>query len=83
VARPCGDGRRRPALYVRAMAAKQMKEPDKVIDAAMIQAVQIAAKITPYRDARLSAAKLAGDPNNPARFKDATADELRPLAESV
>jgi hypothetical protein len=29
-----------------------------VIDAAMIQAVQIAAKITPYRHARLSAAKL-------------------------
>jgi hypothetical protein len=28
------------------MAAKQTKEPDKVIDAAMIQAVQIAAKIT-------------------------------------
>ena len=56
--RPCGDGRRRPALYVRAMAAKQTKEPDKVIDAAMIQAVQIAAKITPYRHARLSAAKL-------------------------
>jgi len=49
-----------------------------VIDAAMIQAVQIAEKIAPYRHARLSALKLAGDPNNPARFKDdATADELR------
>jgi len=32
----------------------------------------------PYRHAKLSAVKLAGDPNNPARFKDdATADELR------
>lgn len=32
----------------------------------------------PYRHSRLSAMKLAGDPNNPARFKDdATADELR------
>jgi hypothetical protein len=32
----------------------------------------------PYRHSRLSAVKLAGDPNNPARFKDdATADELR------
>ena len=32
----------------------------------------------PARHARLSAMKLAGDPNNPVRFKDdATADELR------
>jgi hypothetical protein len=31
------------------MEAKRTKEPDKVIDAAMIQAVQIAQKITPYR----------------------------------
>jgi hypothetical protein len=60
------------------MAAKQTKQPDKLIDAAMIQAVQIAEKIAPYRHARLSAVKLAGDPNNPVRFKDdATADELR------
>jgi hypothetical protein len=65
-------------FYVRAIAAKQTKQPDKVIDAAMIQAVQIAEKIAPYRHARLNAVKLAGDPNNPARFKDdATADELR------
>jgi hypothetical protein len=53
-------------------------EPDKVIDAAMIQAVQIAEKIAPYQHARLSAMKLAGDPNNPVRIKDdATAAELR------
>ena len=65
-------------FYVRAIAAKQTKQPDKVIDAAMIQAVQIAEKIAPYRHARLSAMKLAGDPKNPARFKDdSTADELR------
>jgi hypothetical protein len=65
-------------FYVRAMAAKQTKQPDKVIDAAMIQAVQIAEKVAPYRHARLSAVRLAGDPNNPLRFKDdATADELR------
>jgi hypothetical protein len=43
------EGMRR--FYVRAMAAKQTKQPDKMIDAAMIQAVQIA-------DARLSAVKL-------------------------
>jgi hypothetical protein len=65
-------------LYVRAMAAKQTQQPDKVIDAAMIQAVQIAEKIAPYRHPRLSAMKLAGDPTNPAHFKDdATAEELR------
>ena len=29
-------------FYARAIAAKQTKQPDKVIDAAMIQAVQIA-----------------------------------------
>jgi hypothetical protein len=40
---------------LRAIAAKQTKQPDKVIDAAMIQAVQIAEKIAPYRHARLSA----------------------------
>jgi hypothetical protein len=40
--------------------------------------VVIAALAAPYRHARLSAMKLAGDPNNPVRFKhDATADELR------
>jgi hypothetical protein len=64
-------------FYVRAMAAKQTKQPDKVIDAAMIQAVQIAEKIAPYRHARLSAVKLAGEPNNPLRVWDnASAAEL-------
>jgi hypothetical protein len=42
------------------------------------QAAALAALVAPYRHARLSAMKLAGDPNNPARFDDnATADELR------
>jgi hypothetical protein len=40
--------------------------------------VSIAEKIAPYRHARLSAVKLAGDPSNPVRFNDnATAAELR------
>jgi len=65
-------------FYLRATAAKQTKQHDEVIDAAMIQAVQIAEKIAPYRHTRLSAVKLAGDPNNPARFKnDASIEELR------
>jgi hypothetical protein len=42
------------------------------------QAAAPAALVAPYRHARLSAMKLAGDPNNPVPFKDdATADELR------
>jgi hypothetical protein len=65
-------------FYVRAMAAKQTKQPDEVIDAAMIQAVQIAEKIAPYRHARLSALKLAGNPTNPlSPWDNATAEELR------
>ncbi len=35
-------------------------------------------KVAPYRHARLSAVKLAGDPNNSAPFKDvASVDALR------
>ena len=38
----------------------------------------MASLAAPYRDARLSAMKLAGDPNNPARIKDdASIEELR------
>jgi hypothetical protein len=41
--------------------------------------VAIAEKIAPYRHARLTAVKLAGDANNLVRMirDDATADELR------
>jgi hypothetical protein len=63
---------------MRAIGAKQSKQPDKVIDAAMIQAVQIAEKIAPYRHPRLSATKLAGGSNNPvSAWDDATAEELK------
>ena len=49
-----------------------------MVDESILQAVSIAEEIAPYRHARLSAVKLAGDPNNPLRLKDdATADELR------
>jgi hypothetical protein len=49
-----------------------------VIDAAMIQAVQIVEKISPYRHARLSAVKLASVSINPMRKRNnATTDELR------
>jgi hypothetical protein len=47
-------------------------------DTDLAKAAHLAALVAPYRHARLSAVKLAGDPNNPVRFKeDATADELR------
>jgi hypothetical protein len=50
----------------------------EIVDRDYLNAAAIAEKVAPYRHARLSAVKLAGDPNNPARFKDdATADELR------
>ena len=49
-----------------------------MIDADYEKAAHFAALVAPYRHARLSAVKLAGDPNNPAPFKDdASADELR------
>ena len=48
------------------------------MDSYMQKAIAVAEKVAPYRHPRLSAMKLAGDPNNPARFNDnATADELR------
>jgi hypothetical protein len=48
------------------------------VDADYKKAAHLAALVAPYRHARLSAMKLAGDPNNPVRIRDdATADELR------
>jgi hypothetical protein len=42
------------------------------------EAEHLASLAAPYRHARLSAVKLADDPNNPVRFKDdATVEELR------
>ena len=50
----------------------------KSLSARAWQAAQLAALAVPYRHARLSAVKLAGEPNNPMRVWDnATADELR------
>jgi hypothetical protein len=65
-------------FYVRAVAAKQNGLKQEIVDAAFRDAVSIAEKVVPYRHARPSAVKLAGDPNNPVRIKDdATAEELR------
>jgi hypothetical protein len=65
-------------FYTRAINLKRSGGKAEVIDANLRDAAAIAERIAPFRHARLSAVKLAGDPNNPARFKDdATADELR------
>jgi hypothetical protein len=62
-------------------ACRMQSEVDKDYwQAAHLAAAAIAEKIAPYRHARLSAVKLAGDPNNPVRIHDnASLDELREL----
>jgi hypothetical protein len=47
-------------FYVRAMKAIEIKAPSEVVDKYLEKAV-IAEKIAPYRHARLSAVKLAGE----------------------
>ena len=65
-------------FYVRAEMRKHTNDKPHLIDADYEKAAHFAALVAPYRHARLSAVKLAGDPNNPAPFKDdASADELR------
>ena len=65
-------------FFAKAMHAKANKGKPETIDANMLQAVSIAEKIAPYKHARLSAVKLAGDPNSPLRIRDdASADEIR------
>ena len=50
----------------------------KGADADYEKAAHLAALVAPYRHARLSAIKLAGDPNNPMPFTDyASLDKLR------
>jgi hypothetical protein len=64
-------------FYVRAVAAKRNVPRQEIIDAAFRDAVALAEKVAPYRHARLSAMKLAGDPNNPVRIRDdASIEEL-------
>ena len=64
--------------FSKAMQAKQNNMKAETVDSYMQKAIAVAEKVAPYRHARLSAMKLAGDPNNPVHFRDdATADELR------
>ena len=65
-------------FFIRAEMGKNAGRKAEAVDEDYKQAAALAALVAPYRHARLSAVKVAGDPNNPARFNDnATADELR------
>jgi hypothetical protein len=65
-------------FYIRAEMRKHTGENSTAVDEDYKRAAALAALVAPYRHARLSAVKLAGDPNNPWRINDdATADELR------
>src|ERR1700735_5926311 len=65
-------------FFIRAEMGKTAGRKQSEVDADYEKAAHLAALAAPYRHARLSAMKLAGNPNNSARFKDdATADELR------
>jgi hypothetical protein len=65
-------------FYMRAEMGKNAGRNQSEVDADYEKAARLAALVAPYRHARLSTMKLAGDSNNPTWFKDdATAEELR------
>jgi hypothetical protein len=64
-------------FFIRAEMGMNAGRNQSEVDADYEKAAHLAALVAPYRHARLSAMKLAGDPNNPVQFKDdATADEV-------
>jgi hypothetical protein len=65
-------------FFIRAEMGKNSGRRADEVDQDYRQAAALAALAAPYRHPRLSAMKLAGDPNNPLRIRDdATADESR------
>jgi hypothetical protein len=65
-------------FFIRAEMARETGQKAEIVDNYYERAAHLASLAAPYRHALLSAMKLAGDPNNPVRFKDdATAEELR------
>ncbi len=65
-------------FYMRAAMGKNAGRKEALVDQDYKDAATLAALVAPFRHARLSAMKLAGNPNNPVHFRDdATADELR------
>jgi hypothetical protein len=57
-------------FYGRTLLLKNNNGKPEQIDADLKEAVSIAEKIAPYRHARLSAVKVAGDPNAPKDLED-------------
>jgi hypothetical protein len=65
-------------FFIRAEMGKNTSRSQSEVDADYEKAAHLAALVAPYRHARLSAMKLAGDPNNPVRIRDdASMEELR------
>jgi hypothetical protein len=65
-------------FFIRAEMGTNAGRKKEEVDEDYKQAAALAALVAPYRHARLSAVKLAGDPNNAVPFKDdASLDELR------
>jgi hypothetical protein len=64
-------------FYARAAQLKSMNAKPEEVDASLLKAVDIAAKIAPYRHHRLAAIKLNKDPVDPALREEASLEELR------
>jgi hypothetical protein len=64
-------------FFVRAQAARNVKGNEAVVRANMLEAVNIAERIAPYRHHRLGAIKLSADPVDPGLRDDASLEELR------
>src|SRR5262245_57489020 len=64
-------------FFMRAQAARNVKGNEAVVRANMLEAVDIAEKVAPYRHHRLAAIKLNKDPVDPALSEDASLEELR------
>jgi hypothetical protein len=65
-------------FFLRAETGKAVGRSQEQVDEDYRQAAALASLVAPYRHARLSAVKLAGDPNNAVPIKDAASlDELR------
>jgi hypothetical protein len=65
-------------FFLRAEMGKNAGRNHAEVDADFEKAAHLAGIVAPYRHARLSAVKLAGNPNNPlSPWDDATAEELR------
>src|SRR5262245_21818394 len=64
-------------FFMRAQAARNVKGNEAVVRANMLEAVNIAEKIAPYRHHKLAAIKLNKDPVEPPFHKGASMEELR------